>query len=417
MYGDYGYLHIGEAIDLNDHIIGVFRVKSSLPLTVAAEAIAAESSVGTWTGLSTMPADRFKKLAAKVIEINEKQGIVKVAYPVALWETDNLAQLLSGIAGNIFGLKEVEALRVEDAIFPEKYVRYFEGPAFGVDGIRDYLGVYDRPVLGTIIKPKLGLTAKEHAQVAYKAWANGVDLVKDDENLTSQSFNNFYDRIRYTLEAKKKAEEETGEKKIYAANVTAQPDEMLRRAEFVKANGGGCVMLDILTAGLSALEYLRKQDYNMIIHGHRAMHGAFTRHKDQGISMLFIAKLARLAGVDELHIGTVVGKMEGEKNEVMEIREFLMKPWYGVKRVMHVASGGLHPGLVEALYKMTGKDVIINMGGGIHGHPQGTEAGARAARQAIELVAEGKSLDEVKRTDKYPELKEALEKWGTISNK
>ena len=150
----------------------------------------------------------------------------------------------------------------------------------------------------------------------------------------------------------------------------------------------------------------------MIIHGHRAMHGAFTRHKDQGISMLFVAKLARLAGVDELHIGTVVGKMEGEKDEVMEIRKFLMKPWYGIKRVMHVASGGLHPGLVEALFKMTGKDVVINMGGGIHGHPKGTEAGARAARQAIELVVKGKSLDEAMRSDKYLELKEALEKWG-----
>ena len=417
MYGDYSYLHLGEDIDLSDHIIGVFRVRSSLDLKVAAEAIAAESSVGTWTRLSTMPVERFKKLAAKVIEIDEKEGVVKIAYPVALWETDNLAQLLSGIAGNIFGLKEMEALRVEDVIFPEKYVRYFEGPAFGVEGIRDYLGVYDRPILGTIIKPKLGLTAKEQAEVAYKAWANGVDLVKDDENLTSQSFNNFYDRIRYTLEAKRRAEEDTGEKKIYAANVTAQPDEMLRRAEFVKANGGGCVMLDILTAGLTSLEYLRKQDYGMIIHGHRAMHGALTRHKDEGMSMLFIAKLARLAGVDELHIGTVVGKMEGGRSEVMRIRRFLMKPWYGVKRVMHVASGGLHPGLVEALYKMTGKDVVINMGGGIHGHPKGTEAGARAARQAIELVVAGKGLDEVLKSDKYSELKEALEKWGTISNK
>ncbi|NOY14888.1 MAG: ribulose-bisphosphate carboxylase large subunit [bacterium] len=412
MYGDYSYLHLDEPIDTTHHLVAKFKVKSKMDLKIVAEAIAAESSVGTWTGLSTMPMDRFRQLSAKVIEIDKAKSLVTIAYPVELWEMDNLAQLLSGIAGNVFGLKEIEALRVEDVVFPEKYVRYFEGPAFGVEGIKDYLGVYNRPVLGTIIKPKLGLTAKEHAEVAYQAWANGVDLVKDDENLTSQPFDNFYDRIRYTLELKKKAEAETGEKKIYAANATAQPDEMLRRAEFIKANGGGCVMLDILTAGLTSLEYLRKQDYNMIIHGHRAMHGAFTRNKDLGISMLFIAKLARLAGVDELHIGTVVGKMEGGKEEVLGIRKALMKPWFGIKKVMHVASGGLYPGLVEKLVKMTGNDVVINMGGGIHGHPGGTAAGARAARQAIELVSQGKHLDEARRTDKYPELKAALEKWG-----
>ncbi len=412
MYGDYSYLHLGEDLDFSQHLVAIFRVKASVDLKIAAEAIAAESSVGTWTHLSTMTPAKFNFLSAKVIAIDKKSGLIKIAYPVDLWEPDNLAQLLSGIAGNVFGLKELDSLWIEDIIFPEKYVRYYEGPAFGVNGIRDYLKIYDRPILGTIIKPKLGLTAKEHAQAAYEAWLNGVDLVKDDENLTSQPFNNFYDRVSYVLELKKQAEAKTGEKKIYAANITAQPDEMLRRAQQVMEHGGGCVMLDILTTGLSMLEYLRKQDYNLIIHGHRAMHAALTRGHDFGMNMSIIAKLARLAGVDELHIGTVVGKMEGSRQEVMQANKELMKPWYGLKRVMHVASGGLHPGLVEKMVSIIGKNVIINMGGGIHGHPGGTAAGAKAARQAIDLVSRGQSLKEVLKTGKYPQLNKAIDKWG-----
>ncbi len=414
MYGGFSYLHLDEEIDTRDYIIAIFKVKSSLPLETAAEAIASESSVGTWTGLKALNEKRFNNLAAKVVSIDHQKRIIEIAYPLVLWEEDNLAQLLSGIAGNIFGLKEIDALRLEDLLIPEKYTRYFNGPEFGIDGIRDTVGVSQRPLLGTIVKPKIGLTPKEHAQVAYLAWRNGVDLVKDDENLTSQPFDNFYERINYTLEAKAKAEAETGEKKIYAANITSQPDEMLKRAEFVKENEGNCVMLDILTAGLSLLEYLRKQDYHLLIHGHRAMHAAFTRDKDMGISMLVIAKLARLAGVDELHIGTVVGKMEGDREEVMGIHRALAAPWYNIRPVMHVASGGVHPGMVEKLLSITGRNVIINMGGGIHGHPGGTADGARAARQAIELVSQGHHLEEALKTNKYPQLKAALEKWGIV---
>ena len=412
MYGGFTYLHLNEEIDTNNFITAIFKVKSSLSLKTAAEAIASESSVGTWTKLKALSQSRFNSLAARVTSIDEKTGIVEIAYPLVLWEADNIAQLLSGIAGNIFGLNEIEKLRLEDILIPDKFTRSFAGPEFGVHGIRDHLGVYNRPILGTIVKPKIGLTPKEHAQVAYEAWLNGVDLVKDDENLTSQDFNNFYERIRYVLDLKRKAEEKTGEKKIYAANSTSQPDEMLKRATFIRENGGDCVMLDILTAGLSMLEYLRKQDYHMIIHGHRAMHAAFTRDKDIGITMLVIAKLARLAGVDELHIGTVVGKMEGTKEEVMGIHRALMAPWGNIQPTMHVASGGVYPGLVEELVGITGNEVIINMGGGIHGHPGGTGAGARAARQAIDLVAAGRHLEEALKTDKYPELKTALEKWG-----
>ena len=414
-YGGYSYLHLGENIDKERHLIASFYVDSVLPLEKAAEAIAAESSTGTWTRLSTMKEGIMHNLSAKVVDIDKNKKIVTIAYPNQLWEVDNLAQLLSGIAGNIYGLKEIKALRLVDVEFNKRYVTMFEGPAFGIEGIRDLLQVYNRPLLGTIVKPKLGLSAAEHAKVAYEAWSGGVDIVKDDENLTSQSFNNFYRRIRLTLALKRKAEEETGERKIYLPNITARPEEMLRRAQFVREEGGRAVMIDILTAGLSQVEQLRAYDLDLVIHGHRAMHAALTRDVHWGMSMLFIAKLARLAGVDELHIGTVVGKMEGGKEEVLTMHRKLKQPWYNIKPTMHVASGGLHPGHVQALLNILNDiDVIINMGGGIHGHPDGTFAGARAARQALDVALAGKSFHDVIKTQKPKELYKALMHWGFI---
>ena len=417
-YGGYSYLHIGEKVDETTHLIATFYIESVFPLEKAAEAVAAESSVGTWTKLSTIQEQTLEEKAAKVIYIDKKNNIVKIAYPNVLWEKDNVAQLLSGISGNIFGLKEIKALKLLDVKFNKKFVSYFEGPAFGIEGVRDELKVYNRPLLGTIIKPKLGLDEKQHAKVAYEAWLGGVDIVKDDENLTSMDFNNFYRRVRLTLELKRKAEEQTGERKIYLPNVTARPEEMLRRAQFVREEGGKAVMIDILTAGLALVQELRNYDLDIILHGHRAMHAALTRDPKWGVSMLFIAKLARLSGIDELHIGTVIGKMEGGQDEVLYMHRFLKDPWYGLKPVLHVASGGLHPGHVEALLNILDDyDVIINMGGGIHGHPQGTYVGAKAARQAIDIVTKGGHLIDVLKTKQPQELYQALKLWGVIDKK
>ncbi len=412
-YGGYSYLHLGENVDPEKFLIAKFYVESTFPLEKAAEAIASESSVGTWTKLSTMEQEILKDKAARVISIDKQSNIVVIAYPNILWEGASVPQLLSGISGNIFGLKEIVKLKLLDVQFNYDYVRTFNGPDFGIQGIRDYFGVYDRPLLGTIVKPKVGLSSEQHAKVAFEAWYGGVDIVKDDENLTSHPFNNFYRRIHLTLQLKRKAEAETGEKKLYLPNITATPDEMYRRAQFVREQGGQAVMIDILTAGFGAVEYIRKLGLRVIIHGHRAMHAALTRLPHYGVSMMFIAKLARLAGVDELHIGTVVGKMEGGAKEVIAMHNFLKNPWYGLKTTMHVASGGLHPGLVEALINVIGDtEMIINMGGGIHGHPKGTYYGAKAARQAIDLVVHGKHLSEALTSDRYPELKIALEQWG-----
>ena len=306
----------------------------------AAGAVAAESSIGTWTELTTTK-PYVEKLAAHVYGIKGK--VAKIAYPIELFETNNMPNVLSSISGNVFGLRTLKNLRFDDVLFPDRLVKSFKGPKYGVNGIRKLLKIYDRPLVGTIIKPKLGLKTKDHAEVAYQAWVGGCDIVKDDENLSSQKFNPFEKRLVETLEKRDKAEEKTGEKKVYMINVTAETEEMLRRAELVLKQGGEYAMIDILTCGFSALQTFREQDFKLVIHAHRAGHAAVTKSHKHGISMRVLCKVARIIGVDQLHVGTVVGKMFETKEEVAENCEALKMPMGGMKNVMPVASGGLIP--------------------------------------------------------------------------
>ena len=378
----------------------------------AAGAVAAESSIGTWDPNLTTMREGIREMGARVVDIEESEGIARVAYPPELFEAGSIPQILSSIAGNIFGLSEVTGLRIEDVQFPPEIVDSFPGPALGYEEVKTRVGADKRPVVGTIVKPKLGLRADEHANVAYESWVGGLDVVKDDENLADMKFNGFEERVEKTLEMKREAEEETGETKLYFPNITAPADEMRRRADIVLENGGDYVMVDILTAGWSALQEVR--DYigdEVGIHAHRAGHAAFTRLPYHGVSMLSVAKFARLCGVDNLHAGSVVGKMEGGREEVEEIYDFLRSDWYGCETTIPVASGGLHPGVVDDVVEILGSDTVVQAGGGVHGHPDGTRAGARAMRDAAEATAGGVSVEE--RAKESDELAVALEKWGT----
>ncbi|MEM4733014.1 MAG: type III ribulose-bisphosphate carboxylase [Candidatus Bathyarchaeia archaeon] len=392
----------------NDVICEFYVEPEGISIKEAAGGVAAESSIGTWTELTTEK-EYVRKLAARVFEISGNR--VKIAYPLELFEYGNMPNILSSVAGNIFGLKTIKNLRLNDVSFPSKLIKSFKGPKFGIHGIRKLLKVYDRPFVGTIIKPKLGLRTVDHARVAYEAWVGGCDIVKDDENLSSQKFNQFEDRVIKTLESRDKAEGETGERKVYMANVTAETVEMLRRSEFVLAQGGEYIMVDILTCGFSALQTLREKNFNLVIHGHRAGHAAFTKDQKHGISMRVIAKIARAIGVDQLHVGTVVGKRREKEEEVKENIEALKMQLNGLKPSMPVASGGLHPRMVPALINFFGKDFVIQAGGGIHGHKNGTSAGATAMRQAVDAAIKGIALEKYAKTHK--ELKMALQTWRT----
>jgi ribulose-bisphosphate carboxylase large chain len=400
-------------------LVCLFRVEpNKITMKEAAATVALESSVGTWTDVHEKK--YVNKLAAKVFSI--KGNNIKIAYPQGLFEKGNAPNILSSIAGNIFGMKAVKNIRLEDIQIPKDILNSFKGPKYGIEGIRKIMKIKNRPLIGTIVKPKLGLKTKDHTDTASQAWLGGCDIVKDDENLSSQTFNKFENRLTKCLEAVDKAESQTGEKKAYLINVTAETNTMIKRAQAVQDQGGKYIMIDIVTSGFSALQTLRDANFKMAIHAHRAMHAAFTRNKKQGMSMMVLADIARLIGVDQLHIGTVVGKLEGSLKEVSEISEEIEKKkvketnirlaqdWGKIKSTISVSSGGLHPGHIPYLVKHLGNDIVIQMGGGIHGHPKGTLRGSIAARQSLEATMQKIPLKTYAKD--HLELKEALDLWS-----
>lgn len=391
-------------------LVCTFRIAPAEDMDVeaAASRVASESSNGTWAALETD--DSFSDMGATTFAIDG--DTISVAYPAGLFESGNMPQVLSCIAGNIMGMKAVDSIRLEDCDWPEAVVEGYPGPQFGTSVRQEIFAVDDRPILATVPKPKVGLSTARHAEVGYEAWVGGVDLLKDDENLTDQSFNPYTDRLTESLAQRDRAEDETGEKKSYLVNITAETNEMLERADEAASQGNEYVMVDVVTCGWAAVQTVRErcEELGLAIHAHRAMHAAFDRMPDHGVSMRVIAQVARLCGVDQLHTGTVgLGKLANE--DTVGINEWLYSDLYGLKDVLPTASGGLHPGLVPQLMEASGENICIQIGGGIHGHPDGTRAGAAALRQSVDATVSGVSMEEY--AEDHPELATALEKWGS----
>jgi len=418
-----------EFVDLGykpakDELVALFyfEPETGISKKEAIGRIASESSTGTWTTLFKMP-PRMKKLQATGFSVDG--NYVKIAYPLELWDPGNAVQLLSGIAGNIFGMKAVKNLRLIDVSLPREYIKNFKGPHHGIKGIRKMTGVYGRPLTGAVPKPKVGFTAAEHAQIAFETWMGGFDFTKDDENLTSTSFNLFEERVKLMTKLRDKAEKLTGEKKSAFINISGETELMKKRATMLADHGWNYCMIDVVVAGTASVMTMRDYctDLGLAIHAHRAMHASFDRNPKHGMTMQFLAKLMRLIGVTQIHSGTAVGKLVGSKREVTAIADVLRmkktpalkhtlldQDWGHIKDALPVSSGGLHPGLVPDVLDIYGNDLVLLVSGGIHGHPRGTRAGAMATMQAIEAHREGISLDEA--AESHRELREALEKWG-----
>lgn len=430
------FLKLGYAPDPEGDVIATFRVTPAEGFTAgdAAGGVAAESSTGTWTTLYTWyDRGRVDKLMGKAYEISDlKDGsyLVRVAYPVDLFEEGNMPGFLASVAGNIFGMRRVKGLRLEDLYLPGGFLKYFKGPLKGVRGVREVLKVERRPIVGTVPKPKVGYSPEEVGDLAYELLTGGLDYVKDDENLASPSFCRFEGRARTIMKAIEKAERETGERKVWFANITADVREMERRLKLVADYGNPYIMVDVVIVGWSSLTYVRDlaEEYGLAIHAHRAMHAAFTRSLYHGISMFVLAKLYRVIGMDQLHVGTPeVGKLEARTVDVLRstraLRDEVYRPdpddpfrleqrFYHIKPAMPVSSGGLHPGTLPEVIKVMGTDLVLQVGGGVIGHPDGPKAGAAAVRQSIEAAIEGVPLLEYAKGRR--ELERALEKWGFV---
>ena len=323
-YAEMGYWQ-PDYVPKPTDVLAAFRVtpQPGVPPEEAGAAVAGESSTATWTVVWTDRLTAYEHYQGKCYSVEPVPGIdgqyiARIAYDLDLFEEGSVANLTSSIIGNVFGFKALKALRLEDMRIPPHYAKTFQGPAHGIVMEREYLNKYGRPLLGATVKPKLGLSAKNYGRVVYEALRGGLDFTKDDENINSQPFMRWRDRFLHSMEAVNRAQAETGEIKGHYCNVTAATmEDMYERAEFAKELGSVIVMID-LTVGYTAIQSMAKwaRRNGVLLHLHRAGHATYTRQKNHGVSFRVIAKWMRLAGVDHIHAGTVVGKLEGDPNMV-----------------------------------------------------------------------------------------------------
>lgn len=447
-YAQMGYWQ-PDYVPKDTDVLCAFRItpQDGVDHVEAAAAVAGESSTATWTVVWTDRLTAYKHYQARAYKVDAVPGtpgqfIAYIAYDIDLFEEGSIANLTSSIIGNVFGFKALKALRLEDMRIPVAYVKTFQGPAHGIVMEREYLNKFGRPILGATIKPKLGLSAKNYGRVVYEALKGGLDFTKDDENINSQPFMRWRDRFLFCQEAISKAEAASGDIKGHYMNVTAADmEDMYQRAEFAKEIGSIIVMID-LTIGFTAMQSMAKwcRKNSMLLHLHRAGHSTYTRQKTHGVSFRVLAKWCRLIGVDHIHAGTVVGKLEGDPNTTKGYYDILREDhnpvnlqhgvyfeqdWASMPGVMPVASGGIHAGQMHQLLDLLGEDVILQFGGGTIGHPDGIAAGAEANRVALEamVLARNEGRDYVKEGPQILEdagkscrpLARALDLWKDIS--
>ncbi len=439
-----------------EYMLCVFHILpgGNLNILQAACEISAESSTGTNFQVQTeTPFSR--EMNALVYKLDLEKNLVWIAYPWRLFDRrGNVQNILTYVVGNVLGMKEVNALKLIDMWFPPSMLEQFDGPGYTLDDMRKYLDVYDRPILGTIVKPKMGLTSAEYAEVCYDLWVGGGDFVKNDEPQADQDFCPYDKMVKNVKEAMDKAVKETGKKKVHSFNVSSSDfDTMIKRCEMIKEagfeKGSYAFLIDGITAGWMALQTLRRRYPDTFIHFHRAAHGAFTRPENPfGFSVLVLSKFARLAGASGIHTGTAgVGKMAGTPEEditaaagileltakghfftqswaeVPENDEDVLRlveedhahhvilqddNWRGIKKCAPIISGGLNPTLLKPFIDvMNGVDFITTMGAGCHAHPKGTKAGAKALVQSCDAYQKGIDIHEYAKT--HIELAEAIE--------
>jgi 2,3-diketo-5-methylthiopentyl-1-phosphate enolase len=416
-------LILSEDPHISRYLIGTYLVRTDQPdILELVSGMASEQSIGTWIRVPGESNERIAQHAGKVLSVwqipdieqsagrkdEAREFVVQIAYP-----HENIGMQLPMVLTTAFGnISMLGDIKLIDLAFPRELVEGLPGPRFGIEGVRQLLGVESRPLLNTMIKPSTGLTPEQGAELLYAAAIGGTDIIKDDEVLADPEFSPTLKRLDFYMKKLRIAEKETGEKKLYAINITDEPERAIRKAEQAVDNGANAIMINFLPAGLGLVSSLARNPRVFVpILAHLDFGGALYASPRHGISsVLLYGKLARLAGVDLLTIPSPYGKFSMEYHKYIRIVMALRAELGQKKRTFPIVGGAIKQGDLPKLFRDLGSDFVVGAGGAIYAHPQGPSAGARAFRQGLELVMQ--QGDFTGREKDFPELSAAIELWG-----
>ena len=411
-----------------ERIFATYHIETPLPVEQAAAVLAGEQSSGTFVAVPGETEELKQRFAARVEKITPLEVVKEPSLPapwragaifqranvVVSWSVENmgwnLPTLVSTAQGNLYELSQFSGLKLMDLEVPASFARHFRGPKFGVSGCRQLTGAQNRPLIGTIIKPSIGMSPEETAALVKVLAEAGIDFVKDDELMANPPHSPFDKRVAAIMSVINTHADRTGKKVMYAFNVSDEVDAMQRHYEKVVNSGGTCAMISLNSVGLSGAKKICDLGA-LAIHGHRNGWGALNRHPLLGIEFPAYQKIWRLAGVDQIHVNGIANKFWESDDSVVRSIVACRQPLLGGMSVLPVVSSGQWGGQAPETYRRTQTvDLLYMAGGGIMAHPDGPAAGVRSLQKWWEAAVEGLTME--KSAEKYPELKKSLEKFG-----
>jgi len=410
-----------------ERIIAKYYIETPFAVEKAAQVLAGEQSSGTFVAVPGETKELKERFAARIEKITQLESVNEPAIPGAKakeglyhranievsWSIENfgynLPVLISTLQGNLYELTQFTGLKLMDIELPASYASHFEGARFGIEGSRLSTGVNNRPLIGTIIKPSIGMTPEQTAELVKNLVEADIDFIKDDELISSAANSTFENRVNAVMRVINAHADKTGKKVMYAFNISDEVDSMLRRYDHIVNAGGTCAMISLNSVGLSGTKKVCDQG-QLVIHGHRNGWGMLNRHPLLGIEFPAYQKLWRLAGVDQIHVNGIQNKFWESDDSVVRSIEACLKPLFG-RTVLPVVSSGQWGGQAFETYRRTQTtDLLYMAGGGIMAHPGGAANGVRALQQAWEGAVNGMSLADTVKV--YPQFAQSVEKFG-----
>jgi ribulose-bisphosphate carboxylase large chain len=413
-----------------DRISATYLIETPLDVSSAAATLAAEQSCGTFVAVPGESEDLKRRFGARVEQITLLDAACAPSLPgcraqgqsknfqraevVVSWAVENfghnLPTLVSTLQGNLYELAQFSGLKLIDVDLPASFCELFQGPGFGIAGTRRLTGVQGRPMIGTIIKPSIGMSPTQTAELVRQLVDADIDFIKDDELMANPPHSPFDQRVDAVMRVINDHADRTGKKVMYAFNISDELDAAMRHYEKVVAAGGTCAMVSLNTVGLAAAKKLCDLRA-LAIHGHRNGWGMFNRHPLLGMEFPAYQKLWRLAGIDQIHVNGIQNKFWESDDSVVQSIKACLAPIGAGFSVLPVISSGQWGGQAFETYRRTGTvDLLYLAGGGIMAHPDGVAGGVRALRQAWAAALTGDTLAEA--AEKYPELRHAVEKFA-----